>query len=177
MREHEQDDRLPARRPAPAADEAARGAPELTPAERVLRRRLEDSPSAGRPLSSRARQAQRTVEGYLKGGNPPRWMERIGEIDSRIQRERRELAAEHRALRARWRDDPAEFARRWRAHAHARDYAELNELIRQHNEWYPVERNLAVDPRTGEYLPVHGRTHDRPLLGPDWVLAQFPDRA
>lgn len=152
------------------------GGDELTPAERVLRRRLEDNPGVGRPLSSRARQAQRSVEGYLQGGNPPRWMERVAEIDHRIARERRELAAEHRALRVRWHHDPDEFARRWRAHAHARDYDELNELIRQHNEWYPVERDLAVDPRTGEYLPVHGRTHHRPLLGPGWVLEQFPER-
>jgi hypothetical protein len=156
--------------------DTATGAHQLTPAERVLRRRLEGNPSAGRPLSSRARQAQRTVEGYLKGGNPPRWMERVAEIDTRMARERRELAERHRELRARWGHDPAEFARRWREHVHARDYRELNELIRQHNEWYPVERNLAVDPRTGEYLPVHGRTHHRPTLGPCWALDQFPDR-
>lgn len=156
--------------------DTAPAAPELTPAERVLRRRLEDNPSAGRPLSSRARQAQRSVEGYLKGGNPPRWMERIAEIDNRMARERRELAELHRELRERWRHDPAEFARRWRAEVEARDYRELNELISQHNEWYPVERNLAVDPRTGEYLPVHGRRHHRPALGPRWVLEQFPDR-
>jgi hypothetical protein len=155
-------------------DRTTATAAELTPAERVLRRRLEDNPGAGRPLSSRARQAQRTVEGYLKGGNPPRWMERIAEIDNAVQRERRELAADYRELRARWGHDPAEFARRWRAHAHARDYAELNELIRQHNEWYPVERNLAVNPRTGEYVAVHGRSHVRPPLGPAWVLERFP---
>jgi hypothetical protein len=147
----------------------------LTPAERVLRRRS-DAAGAGRPLSSRARQAQRTIEGYLTGGNPPRWMERVGEIDAGIARVRRELAAEHRELRHRCGDDAAEFARRWREHAHGRDFRELNGLIRQHNEWYPVERDLPVDPRTGEYLLVHGRSHLRPLLGPGWVLDQFPAR-
>jgi hypothetical protein len=53
----------------------------LTPAERVLRRRS-DATAAGRPLSPVARQAQRSVENYLTGGNPPRWMERIAEIDN-----------------------------------------------------------------------------------------------
>jgi hypothetical protein len=145
----------------------------LTPAERVLRRQV-DATTAGRPLSSRARQAQRTVEGYLKGGNPPRWMERIGEIDAGIARVRRELAAEHRELRHSCGEDAAAFAREWREQAHRRDFHELNALIRQHNEWYPVERDLPVDPRTGEYLPVHGRSYLRPLLGPGWVLEQFP---
>lgn len=147
----------------------------LTPAERVLRRRT-DATAHGRPLSSTSRQAQRTVEAYLKGGNPPRWMERIGEIDAGIARVRRELAAEHRDLRHVCGGDGDEFARRWRERAHARDFRDLNALIRQHNEWYPVERDLPVDPRTGEYLPVHGRSYLRPLLGPGWVLEQFPAR-
>jgi hypothetical protein len=150
--------------------------PRRTPAERALQRRLEDNPRVGRPLSERARQAQRSVEGYLKGGNPPRWMERIAEIDQRIARERRELAERYEALRARHADDGDAFARGWRELAQARDYTELNELIRQHNEWFPVERNLAVDPRTGDYLPVHGRSHRRRPLDLAWVLEQFPDR-
>jgi len=31
-----------------------------------------------------------------------------------------------------------------------------------------------MDPRTGEYLKVRGRTHHRPELGPEWVLERFP---
>jgi hypothetical protein len=145
----------------------------LTPAERVLRRRT-DATVAGKPLSSVARQAQRSVENYLTGGNPPRWMERIAEIDNGIARARRELAEEHRALRHACGDDHDAFERRWRERAHAVDFSALNALIRQHNEWYPVERDLPVDPLSGEYLPVHGRSHLRPLLGPGWVLEQFP---
>lgn len=153
------------------ADDDAR----LTPAERVLRRRT-DATTAGRPLSSVARQAQRSVENYLTGGNPPRWMERIAEIDNGVARVRRELAEEHRALRHECGEDRDAFERRWRERAHARDFSALNALIRQHNDWYPVERDLPFDPLTGDYLPVHGRSHLRPLLGPGWVLEQFPAR-
>lgn len=145
-----------------------------TPAEREIARRLEHNPGVGRPLSSRARLAQRSVEAYLTGSAPPRWMERLMEIDARIARERRELAQARRQLRERCGRDRAAFARAWREHAHARDYDELNELIRQHNDWYPIERDLPVDPRTGDYLKIHGRSHHRPLLGPQWVLEQFP---
>ncbi|MDO8214192.1 hypothetical protein [Conexibacter sp. CPCC 206217] len=157
---------------SPPARDIADDDDRLTPAERVLRRRTDAL--SGRALSSTARQAQRTIEGYLTGGNPPRWMERVGEIDAGIARVRRELAAEHRALRHSCGDDADEFARRWREHVHSRDFHELNALIRQHNEWYPVERNLPVDPRTGEYVATHGRSHLRPLLGPGWALEQFP---
>ncbi|MBB4663786.1 hypothetical protein [Conexibacter arvalis] len=145
----------------------------LTPAERILRRSADDT-QHGRPLSSRARQAQRSVENYLKGGNPPRWMERIAEIDARTARELGELEEAWQALRAEHDGDREAFAAAWRAVAHARDFDELNALIRQHNDWYPVERDLPFDPRTGEYLKVHGRSYLRPLLGPEWVLERFP---
>jgi len=31
-----------------------------------------------------------------------------------------------------------------------------------------------MNPRTGDYVPVGGRSYRRPVLGPDWVLEQFP---
>lgn len=148
-----------------------------SPAARYVRERTEDVPGAGRPLTERARIAQRSVEAYLTGANnPPRWMERVREIDRALARERRLLTAERRALRARFRGDADGFARAWRAFAERRgrsaEYRELNELIRAHNEWYPVERNLPVNPRTGEWVTVGGRSFLRPLVGPEWILRE-----
>src|SRR5215207_9894301 len=94
----------PRRDPRPGED--------LTPAERYLRERVDDLPGIGRPLTERARIAQRSVESYLTGANnPPRWMERVAEIDRRMKRERRLLAAERRELRARFGEDHEGFAR------------------------------------------------------------------
>ena len=36
-------------------------------------------------------------------------------------------------------------------------FIDLNELIAQHNDWYPVERDLPLNPRTGDYVRVGGR--------------------
>ena len=154
-------------------------AQDVTPAERLLRERTEGLPGVGKPLTERARLAQRSVESYLTGANnPPRWMERVSEIDRALKRERRLLEAERRALRARFRRDADGFARAWRAFAATRGrsavYRDLNELIRAHNEWYPVERNLPVNPRTGEWVTAGGRSFLRPLVGEDWVLREFP---
>jgi hypothetical protein len=151
--------------------------PQAAPVERLLRERAGDLPGMGRPLSERARLAQRSAETYLLGANnPPRWMERAVEIDAAVKRERRLLAAAYRELRARHGDDRAGFAQAWRAFAaaRARGYGELNELIAEHNEWYPVERNLPVDPVTGEWVTLLGRSFERPLLGEAWVLREFP---
>lgn len=146
-----------------------------SPVERIVGRDLDEASGLGKPLSDRARQTPRSVEAYLKGGVRPRWMERVGEIDAGIARERQELARAYRSLRRACRSDQELFAARWRALAQHWPFAdELNALIEQHNEWYPIERNLAVNPRTGEYVRVGGRSYARPVLGPEWVLEQFP---
>jgi hypothetical protein len=142
--------------------------------ERLVDRRVEDAEGVGRPLSRRSMQRRRSVEDYLMAGAPPRWMERLGQIDHGITRERRRLERVHRLLREECGEDAAAFAQRWRAVAESWDFAELNELIRQHNDWYPIERNLPVNPRTRDYVTVGGQSYRRPVLGPAWVLEQFP---
>jgi hypothetical protein len=142
--------------------------------ERLLAERLEQAGVAGR-LSDRARHTQRSVEAYLKAGVRPRWMERVAEVDQGIARERRRLERAYRALRAECGADRPLFADRWRALARSwRFDEELNDLIRQHNEWYPVERDLPMNPRTRDYVLVNGRSYRRPVLGPEWVLEVFP---
>lgn len=124
----------------------------------------------GERLSERARMTQRSLESYLNAGVRPRWMERLMEIDRWTARLRRDLAPVHRQLLAECEGDPAAFARRWREWVAGISFDEVNALIRAHNEWYPVERDLPVDPRTGEYRVRYRRAE----IGPDWVLEHFP---
>ena len=126
----------------------------------------------GRPLSGQAMRYARSVEAYLQAGARPRWMERLLEIERLLARAERDLEHEWLALRAACAGE--EFTRRWTERAHAWDFAALNELVRRHNEYYPVERDLPLDPRTGEFRTVMGRSHRREELGPEWVLARFP---
>ena len=145
-----------------------------TAAERLVRKDLDETTGLGKPISSRARLAQRTVEAYLKAGVRPRWMERIAEIDASIAAQRRRLARAHRALREECGDDRARFAERWRAFAARCRFDELNELIQQHNDWYPIERDLPMDLRTRDYVLINGRSYRRRPLSAQWVLEQFP---
>jgi hypothetical protein len=137
------------------------GVAEDTPVQRLLRRDVE---RGGAPLTERARTTARTIENYLQAGGRPRWMERLMEIDNRTRAHRAELArAYRRTPRAQWRA----LAERW-------DFSEVNDLIRQHNEWYPVERDLPMDPRTKDYVLIRGRSYRRDELGPAWILERFP---
>ena len=86
------------------------------------------------------------------------------------------LAEAYAALRDEGGEDRARFARRWRAYARRQRFDDLNELIDQHNEWFPVERNLPMDIRTRDYVLIHGRPYRREPLDAAWVLAQFPAR-
>jgi hypothetical protein len=130
-------------------------------------------PEARKPRrpSRRRLQYARAVENYLTAGGPPRWMTRLVEIDRGIAREKRRLAEEYEAMRE-WAGD--EFPSRWRAFARRQRFDDLNELIDQHNEWYPVERNLPMDIRTRDYVLILGRPYRRQPLDVDWVLGEFP---
>ena len=145
-----------------------------TAAERLVAESLEDPRSGGRPFSSRTRELRRSLEDYLRAGVRPRWMERLIEIERGTAREQRRLAKTYGALREECGEDRRAFADRWRAIAAAWRFDELNELIRTHNEWYPVERDLPMDLRTRDYVLVGGRSYRRRELGPDWVLERFP---
>ena len=136
-----------------------------TATERLIERAKIDDAGAGEPLSERARQRQRSIEAYLRGEALPRYMQRAAEIDRAVRRHHDELQRAYEApgARERWR----EIARSW-------NFAAVNQLIREHNEWYPVERDLPMSPRTKDYVLVNGHSYRREELGPDWILARFP---
>jgi hypothetical protein len=135
-----------------------------TPVDRYLERRIEDIRVDNPEVSRSSLQRPRTLEGYFQAHGPPRWMERIAEIERGIARERRRLKAAYEAT-------PRE---RWRATAEAWRFDDVNELIRQHNEWFPIERRLPMNPRTGDYVLIHGRSFRRAELDAAWILDQFP---
>jgi hypothetical protein len=145
-----------------------------TPLERLVVRDVEDQ--LGRPIPERMRQLQRSVDAYLRAGAAPRWMQRINEIERATTRHRGRLERAYAALREECGDDPEAFAERWTALARSWRFDAVNELIHQHNEWYPIERDLPFDLRTRDYVRVGGRSYRRDELGPEWILERFPAR-
>ena len=114
------------------------------------------------------------MEAYLRASSPPRYMQRLREIEVEFQLQRRRLEDAYGALEAACGDEPRLFSLRWRERARSWRFGPLNELIREHNEWYPVEANLPMDPRTRDYVPIRGASYRRVELGPEWILEHFP---
>jgi hypothetical protein len=148
--------------------------PRRSVVERRIVRSGVDQSREGKPLSRRARQTRRTVEAYLAAGVMPRYMERLREIEAERSNLRRRIGRAYRSLKDACGDDREAFAHRWRERAHQWPFDEINQLIQEHNDWYPIESGLPLDPRTRDYVPIRGRSYRRTPLGPDWVLEQFP---
>jgi hypothetical protein len=145
-----------------------------SPIERRIARSFEDDQGFGKPLSRRARQTRRSVEAYLKAGVLPRYMERLRDIDQETAELRARIDRAYQALAEECAGDPQLFARLWRRRARAWRFERLNDLIRDHNEWYPVESSLPMDPRTRDYVRIRGRSYRREELDAEWVLRLFP---
>ena len=146
----------------------------LTPVERRIQSSFEDDTGHGKPLSRRARQTKRTVESYLQAGVIPRYMERLRDIDVGLRMHRLRLERAYHGLREDCGDDRELFSARWRERLASWPFEQLNEVIREHNEWYPLESGLPLDPRTGDYVRRAGRSYRREEIGPDWALELFP---
>jgi hypothetical protein len=144
-----------------------------TPRDRRNRQALEqdllDHPLTGRPLRQRYRNFTADPGSYFASlGGPLPYMARLKEIDAATARHEQRLAEAHALLAG----DPAA----WRAYAVRYDLGDVNELIEQHNRWYPIEARLPMDPRTGDYVLVNGEHYSRRRLTATWVLERFPPR-
>lgn len=133
--------------------------------------------SESRPKRRIARRSLRSVssvEQYLQAGVVPRFIERARQIDQTMRRHEVRLERAYDWARERYAVDPVEFAARWRAIAADWRFDDVNELIDEHNRWYPAERRLPLNPRTGDYLTIGNRPWWREPLDSDWILTRFP---
>ena len=112
------------------------------------------STGLGKPISSRARLSQRTVESYLKAGVKPRWMERISEIDNAIAHQKRRFARAHRALRERVRRRPG-------AVRPALDGVRAARPLRRAQRADPAAQRLVPDRARPADGPAHARLRAR----------------
>jgi hypothetical protein len=150
-----------------------------TPRDRRERAELEEdlrsNPSRGKPLPLRLRNFLPRADSYLAAARGPlHYMLRLHDIERRLDEHGDVLRDAWRALALECVGDRDRFRRRWTAEARRVDFTEVNSLIERHNRWYPVESQLAMDPRTGDYALVNGRDYRRAPVDETWVLERFP---
>jgi len=153
-----------------------------TPRDRRERAALEDDlrsiPLRGRPLALRLRNFLPLPDTYLAATRGPlAYMLRLREIEQRTAAHEERLADAWRVLVEDCGDDGVAFARDWGATATAWSFFDVNDLIERHNRWYPIEARLPMDPKTGDYALVNGRSYQLEPLAETWVLERFPPDA
>jgi hypothetical protein len=132
-----------------------------------------DDPSLrGLPLPSRVGSAPPSIESILlAAAGPPRFAERL----ATIERLTAELASRAESGREQFEEvygagSPLAAARLRREVA-GWDLTAVNMLITEHNRYYPIERRLPMDPLTGDYVAVNGRSYRRPNIDHRTVVA------
>jgi hypothetical protein len=127
-----------------------------------------------RKIAKRSVRSASSVEQYLRAGVVPRFIERANQIEAGTRRHRMRLERAYEWAQERYGQNPEELARYWRELAESWRFNDINELIDEHNRWYPAERRLPMNPRTGDYLTIGNRDWRRRRLDASWVLEQFP---
>jgi hypothetical protein len=156
-----------------------------TPRDRREREGLEEDlrsmPLRGKPVPLRLRNFSPSADAYLAATRGPRpYMLRLREIEKAEARLAEELRGRRQALAEECAEDEGAFARRWVELVSAVSFDEVNDLIERHNRWYPVESELPMDPRRGDYVLVGGRDYRLRPRDVKWALDRFPaelDRA
>jgi hypothetical protein len=149
-----------------------------TPRERrereTLEADLESSPVRGTPLRQRIRNFRPDPESAVRAlDGPTIWMRRLRAIEDAVEQHELQLAEAWRRLAVEI-EDPAGFAEAWRELAGNWSFSHVNGLIERHNRNFPAEAQLAMDPRTRDFVRIHGRPYEREPLGEAWVLEHFP---
>jgi hypothetical protein len=150
-----------------------------TPRDRAEREALEadlaESPVAGEPLRQRLRNFRPSADSAVRAlGGPLAWMRRLREIEVRIADHEARLRDARELARAEHDGDDAGFARAWRSLAESWSFRDVNELIERHNRNFPAEARLAMNPRTGDFVPVNGKPYERAPLDARWILERYP---
>jgi hypothetical protein len=141
----------------------------------LLEQELDGSPLKGKRLEGRLRNFRPAVDRYVVSlGGPLPYMRRLRQIELETEEHERRLADAWHELAHTCRHDAEAFARRWQARAGRWRFDAVNELIDRHNRWYPAEARLPMDPRSGDYVLIGGRTYRRAPLDAAWVLERFP---
>ncbi len=146
----------------------------------------ESLPEADRePASGRTARARRPIPAagpvdsatYLTASlGPPRWMERLQDIQGYRREYEGRLRARWRALAVELRGRPEEFALGWQGIAAGWDFSAHNRLVEDHNEYYPVERRLRFELRARDYVDMWGIGWRLEPLDSAWALRVFPAR-
>jgi len=105
---------------------------------------------------------------------PPYYAMRARQIEQLTDQLMEDLAVQYRDMIKKFVHRPEVFAVKWRESIDSLELDTINDLIERHNEYYPIEANLAMDPRSGVTMlgPVPWEPKEKVTI--ESLLQQFP---
>lgn len=125
----------------------------------------------GRPLPRRGSTAAVGIE--AQAGLPHR-IERLLAIERETERLLRRLETEYLEAVEESPQDAATFASGWRERVRRISFLEVNELVDEHNEWFPIEARLRWDLHLQDYRAPFGLPWRKQRIDDEWALERFP---
>lgn len=143
--------------------------------DKALRESLQASGRMGQQLNV-LQSPHRLTAGEMVGGlfGAPAWSRRLKRIHDLSVALYDDLETAWGKHARRYRGKPEWFAKRWREYIEKTDLAALNEVIRKHNDYYPIEARIPIHQITGEYIVPPGIEHPKAEVTIEQLLREYP---
>ncbi len=125
----------------------------------------------GRPLPKRGATAAPSVQASF--GLPNR-IERLKRIEQELERQHRRLRAAWTELAEDCANDAAAFRERWSQRLRGWSFLEHDELVDEHNEWFPIEARLVWNRELDDYRAPFGLPWRKAHVDREAIAATYP---
>jgi len=105
---------------------------------------------------------------------PPSYAVRARYVEDLEEELYEELDKKWKMVAETYRHDPEKFNTLWRVVIETLDVEHINQLIKEHNQYYPIEANLREDPDTGRLMMGNTPWKPKKKITPERLLEKFP---
>ncbi|MFO8057261.1 MAG: hypothetical protein R6V10_08210 [bacterium] len=105
---------------------------------------------------------------------PPSYAVRARYVEDLEEELHQELERKWKMVADNYQHDPDKFNTLWRVIVETLDLEHINQLIKEHNRYYPIEANLREDPDTGRLMMGNTPWKPKKKITPERLLEKFP---
>ena len=105
---------------------------------------------------------------------PPYYAVRARRIEQLTDQLMEELTVNYSKMMKQFSNSPEVFAQKWKESVESVELDTINDLIERHNNYYPVEANLTIDPKSEALMFGSAPWEPRKKVTKESLLQRFP---
>jgi len=110
----------------------------------------------------------------LAVSGPPYYAVRARQIEQLTDQLMKDLTINYRKMAEQFGHHPEVFSRRWKKAVESIELDMLNDLIERHNNYFPIEANLAIDPKSEALMFGAAPWEPKEKVTTESLLQRFP---